>query len=68
MSDQRPRPNLRLIEGRNPSVPQDRRAVIEFTRVCKVVGIIDSETGLIRSLMPTSRLCRSVSENELSWR
>ncbi|WP_316193058.1 hypothetical protein [Bradyrhizobium sp. SZCCHNRI1029] len=50
MPDQRPHPNLRVIDGRKPSVLEDRRAVVDFTRVCKVVGIIDSKTGLIRSL------------------
>ncbi|HZV07563.1 MAG TPA: hypothetical protein VE999_20930 [Gemmataceae bacterium] len=45
-----PNQHLRLIEGRKPSVPDDRRAVIEFTGACKIVGIIDSETGLITDL------------------
>jgi hypothetical protein len=47
MTDHRPRPALRLVEGRKPSVLDDRRVVLDFTRVCKIVGIMDSETGLI---------------------
>jgi hypothetical protein len=50
MSNPRARPVLRIIEGRKPSALDDRRAVVDFARVCKVVGIIDSETGLIRDL------------------
>jgi hypothetical protein len=50
MTDIRPRPTLRLVEGRKPSLLEDRRVVLDFTRVCKVVGIIDSETGLISAL------------------
>jgi hypothetical protein len=50
MIEPRPRPTLRVIECRKPSVHYDRRVVLEFTRVCRVVGIIDSETGLIRDL------------------
>ncbi|MGY8683114.1 hypothetical protein Q2941_35870 [Bradyrhizobium sp. UFLA05-153] len=49
MADHRPRPTLRIVEGRKPSVLNDGRAVLEFTRI-KVVGIIDSETGLITDL------------------
>jgi hypothetical protein len=49
MTDARPRPTLRLVEGRKPSALEDRR-VLDFTRVCKVVGIIDSRTGLISGL------------------
>jgi hypothetical protein len=50
MTDTRPRPTLRLVEGRTPSILDDRRAVLDFTRVCKVVGIIDSKTGPITGL------------------
>jgi hypothetical protein len=45
----RSRPILRIVENRKPSVLDDRRVVVDFTRVCEVVGIIDSATGLIRS-------------------
>ncbi|MGV7218651.1 hypothetical protein [Bradyrhizobium sp. UFLA05-112] len=54
MTEIRPRPTLRVIEDRKPSVLDDRR-VIDFTRFCRVVGIIDSETGLIRSLPRSER-------------
>jgi hypothetical protein len=54
MTELKPRPHLRLVESRNPSDLDDRRAVLEFTRVCKIVGIIDSRTGLITDL-PRSR-------------
>jgi hypothetical protein len=50
MSGQHPHPNLCVIEGPKPSVLDGRRVVIDLTRVCWVVGIIDSETGLIRDL------------------
>jgi hypothetical protein len=50
MTEFHPRPTLRVIEGRKPSVLDDRRVVVDFTRVCKLVGIIDSDTGLIRDL------------------
>ncbi|MGV7217478.1 hypothetical protein [Bradyrhizobium sp. UFLA05-112] len=49
MIDHRPRPNLRIVEGRKPSVLNDGSAVLEFTQI-KVVGIIDSESGLITGL------------------
>lgn len=49
MADNRPRLTLRTVEGRKP-VLDDGRAVLEITRMCKVVGIIDSETGLITDL------------------
>jgi hypothetical protein len=48
------RPALRLVQGRKPSVLDDRRVVLDFTRVCKIVGIVDSETGLI-SYLPRDR-------------
>lgn len=41
------RPALRVIEGREQSVLDVRRVVLDFTRVCRVVGIINSKTGLI---------------------
>jgi hypothetical protein len=49
MTELRPRPALRVIQGRRPSLLDDRRVVDGFTRVCQVVGIIDSKTGLIRT-------------------
>ncbi len=52
MTDTCSRPALRVVHGSKPNVLEDRRVVLEFTRVCKIVGIIDSETGLIRSLPP----------------
>ena len=38
-----------VAEAREPAALDNPRAVTDFTRVCKVVGIIDSKTGLIRS-------------------
>lgn len=44
------RPSLRVVKGREPTILDDRRVVIDFTRVCQIVGIIDSSTGLITGL------------------
>jgi hypothetical protein len=48
------RPVLRVIEGSKPRVLDNQRVVVDFTRVCEVVGIIDSKTGLI-SVPPQGR-------------
>ncbi|MFK4618086.1 hypothetical protein ABIF50_001363 [Bradyrhizobium diazoefficiens] len=49
MNDRRYHSAARVVEGRRPSVLEDRRVVLDFIRVCEIVGIIDSETGRIRS-------------------
>ncbi|WP_439373099.1 hypothetical protein [Bradyrhizobium sp. DASA03120] len=54
MTEIRPPPTLPVIKDRKTSVLDDRR-VIDFTRFCRVVGIIDSESGLIRSLPRSGR-------------
>jgi hypothetical protein len=43
-----PNPVLRMVQSRRPSILDNPRAIADFTRVCKIVGIIDSETGLIK--------------------
>ncbi|UGY20992.1 hypothetical protein HAP48_0049485 (plasmid) [Bradyrhizobium septentrionale] len=54
MTDIRLRANLRTVTCAKPSALDNKTVVLEFTRVCRVVGIIDSETGLITDL-PRSR-------------
>jgi hypothetical protein len=50
MSDHRHGPNLRLVEARSPHPLEDPGVLRESTRVCRIVGIIDSKTGLIADL------------------
>jgi hypothetical protein len=42
-----PRPSLRLIDDRQ--VRTDPRVLQDFARVCRQMGILDPDTGLIRS-------------------
>jgi hypothetical protein len=49
MPEPRARPDLRLVEsGPRPSVLGNPGAVRDFARVCRQVGILDPDTGLIR--------------------
>jgi hypothetical protein len=54
MTDHRPRPALRLVEGRKPSVLDNPRALRDFRLVCGQTGILDPDTGLVRPRCGTS--------------